>query len=129
MLRKIKILSFTLLALILLAVLSAILYIRSGGLDRFLENQIIAGLKDAGIRAEVGGTELSLSGNRAILDNLRLYVEGENQPFAVIEKIEGEFSVISYLRQRLNLKHLTITKPEIWIQIDEQGRSTFDEFK
>src|SRR5690242_4358172 len=118
MLRKIKILSFTLLALILLAVLSAILYIRSGGLDRFLQNQIIAGLKDTGIRAEIGGTQLSLSGNLATLNNLRLYIEGENQPFAVIEKIEGEFSVISYLRQRLNLKQLTIKKLEMWIQID-----------
>lgn len=129
MLRKIKILSFTLLALILLAVLSAILYIRSGGLDRFLQNQIIASLKDAGIRAEIGGTQLNLSGNRATLNNLRLYVDGENQPFAVVEKIEGDFSVISYLGQRINLKHLTITKPEMWIQVDEQGRSTFDKFK
>ncbi len=129
MLRKIKIFSFTLLALILLAVLSAILYIRSGGLDRFLQNQLIAGLQDAGIRAEVGSTQLSLTGNRATLDNLRLFLDGEDKPFVTIEKIEGEFSVISYLRQRLNLKQLTITKPEIWIQIDEQGRSTFDKLK
>src|SRR5215813_6887605 len=129
MFRRIKILLLTLLALILLATLSAVLYIRSGGLDSFLQNQIVAGLQDAGIRAEVGGTSLSLTGNRATLDNIRLFIEGEDKPFAVIEKIEGEFSVISYLGQRINLKQLTITKPQAWIQIDEQGRSTFDKFK
>src|SRR5438552_8986982 len=118
-----------LLGLLSLLVLAIIIYIRTGGLDRILREQIIAGLKDVGIRAEIGNTNLDITGSKVTFKDLYLYVEGEDKPFAKVESIEGEFSVISYLAQRINLTKLTIVRPDIRIEIDEQGRTVLDKLK
>jgi translocation and assembly module TamB len=129
MLRKIRNVVLFLLGLILLVVIAAVIYIRNGGLDNYLQKQIIVGLKEAGIHAVIGGTSLDISGSKATLNDVKLFMEGEEKPFATVEKIEGEFSVIAYLGQRVNLKRVTVTKPELWFKIDEQGRNTFDKLK
>jgi uncharacterized protein involved in outer membrane biogenesis len=129
MLRKIRNVALFLLGLILLLAIAAVIYIRSGGLDNILRNQIIAGLKDAGIRAELGHARLDITGSKVTFEKLELYAEGVDKPFALVERIEGEFSVISYLAQRINLTKLTIVKPEVWIEIDEGGQTVLDKLK
>jgi translocation and assembly module TamB len=129
MLRKIRNAALFLLGLILLLAIAAVIYIRSGGLDKILRNQIIAGLKENGIRAEIGDTKLDITGSKVTIEKLALYDEGGDKPFALVERIEGEFSVISYLAQRINLIKLTIVKPEVWIEIDERGQTVFDKLK
>ena len=129
MLRKIRNVALFLLGLILLLTIAAVIYIRSGGLDNILRNQIIAGLKDAGIRAELGNAKLDITGSKVTFENLKLFVEGEDKPFAIVERIEGQFSVISYLAQRINLRKLTIVKPEVWIEIDEGGKTVVDKLQ
>ncbi|MBI3653843.1 MAG: translocation/assembly module TamB domain-containing protein [Acidobacteria bacterium] len=127
--KKLKITTLLSLGLISLLVLTLIIYVRTGGLDRILRDQIIGGLQEVGIRAEIGDANLSLFGSKVTFNNVKLYVEGESQPFATVESINGEFSVISYLAQRINLTKLTIVKPEVWIDIDEQGRTVLDKLK
>lgn len=129
MLRKIRNVALFFLGLILLLAIALVIYIRSGGLDNILRNQIIAGLKDVGIRAEIGNTKLDITGSKVSIENLKLYAENEEKPFALVERIEGEFSVISYLAQRINLSKLTIVKPEIWLDIDERGQTVVDKLK
>jgi translocation and assembly module TamB len=127
--KKSKIAALSVLGLLALLVLAIIIYVRTGGLDRILRDQIIAGLKDAGIRADIGDTSLDISGSKVTFKKMELYLEGETVPFAKVESITGEFSVISYLAQRINLTKLTITRPEIWIDIDEQGGTVLDKLK
>jgi translocation and assembly module TamB len=129
MLRKIRNVALFFLGLILLLTIAVVIYIRSGGLDNILRNQIIAGLKDNGIRAVIGNTRLDITGSKVTFEKLELYAEGEDKPFVLVERIEGEFSVISYLAQRINLSKLTIVKPEIWINIDERGQTLVDKLK
>ena len=129
MLRKLKITFITLLSLVLLLLIAVLVYVRSGGLDSLLQGEIVLALREAGIRAEIGSTHLDITGSRASLENLALYAEGDSKPFGTIEKIEGEFSVLSYLQRRINLKKLTITRPEVWVAVDESGLSTFDRLK
>ncbi len=129
MLRKIKITLISLLSLILLLLIAILIYVRSGGLDTLLQGEIILALREAGVRAVIGSTHLDITGSKASLENLELYAEADGKPLGTIEKIEGEFSVLSYLQRRIKLKKLTITRPEIWIAIDESGASTFDKLK
>lgn len=127
--KKIKIAALSTLGLLLVLFLAVILYIRSGALDTLLREQLIAALAERGIRAEIGDTKLDLTGSKVTLEDLRLYVEGESQPFATIARFEGEFSVISYLNQQIDLKKIVVTRPEIWFKVDEQGRSFRDKVK
>jgi translocation and assembly module TamB len=126
--KKFKIVAL-LLGLLSLLALAIIIYIRTGGLDRILRDQIIAGLQENGIRAEIGDTKLDITGSKVTFKNFQLFLEGEAKPFVKVEQIEGEFSVISYLAQRINLTKLTITRPEVWIEIDEQGHTVLDKLK
>src|SRR5829696_1251479 len=129
MLRKIRNVALFLLGLTLLLTIAAVIYIRNGGLDNILRNQIIAALKDKGINTVLGKSTIDITGSKVTFENLELTVEGEEKPFAIVERIEGEFSVISYLAQRINLKKLTIVKPEVWITVDERGESVVDKLK
>ena len=127
--KKIKIAALSLLGLLLVLLIAVILYIRSGGLDNLLRDQIIAVLQDSGVRAEIGGTRVDLTGSKVTLENIRLYAEGESQPFATVEKLEGEFSVISYLNQRVDLKKVVVTRPEVWFTVDEKEQSFISKLK
>jgi translocation and assembly module TamB len=129
MLRKIKITLISLLSLILLLLIAVFIYVRSGGLDSLLQGQLILALREAGISAEIDSVHLDITGSRATLENLTLTTEADGKRIATIEKIEGKFSVLSYLQRRVNLEKLTITRPEIWLAVDESGQSTFDRLK
>jgi translocation and assembly module TamB len=128
MLRKIKITLISLLSLILLLLIAVLVYIRVGGLDSLLQGEIILALREVGIRATIDSTHLDITGSKASLEKITLLTEGGNK-IGAIEKIEGEFSVLSYLQRRVHLTKLTVTRPEIWVKIDESGHSTFDELK
>src|SRR5436305_14500245 len=38
----------------------------------------------------------------------------------------AEFSVISYLRREINITHVVVDQPEVWMSVDEKGRSNLD---
>src|SRR5262245_11022886 len=121
--KKVKIAALSILGLLILLAVAVLIFIRSGQLDKLLRDQIVAVLKDAGIHAEIGDSRLDLTGSKVTIEDIRLYIEGESQPFATIARIDGEFSVISYLSQRIDLKKLVVTRPEVWFTVDEQGGS------
>ena len=127
--KKIKIAALSLLGLLLVLLIAGILYIRSGGLDNLLREQLIAVLQESGVRAEIGGTRVDITGSKVTIENIRLYAEGESQPFTTVERIDGEFSVLSYLSQRIDLKKLVITRPEVWLTIDEKEESFITKLK
>ncbi|MEW6130282.1 MAG: translocation/assembly module TamB domain-containing protein [Acidobacteriota bacterium] len=126
---KIKIILVSLLSLFLLLLIAVFIYVRSGGLEHLLEDAIITSFKEVGIRAEIGASNLDLTGSKVTLENLELFIESDNQKLGSIEKIQGEFSVLSYLKQRVDLKKLSVIKPEFWIAVDDAGRTTLEKLK
>src|SRR5918911_5726305 len=124
--RKLLIAAFTLLGVILLLFLAAVFYIRSGRLDLYLQAQVIEALSDFGIRAEIGHTHLDLGGYKVTLDDVKLYTGDGKEPFGKIKQITAEFSVLSYLRREVNITHVAVDQPEVWLKVDEQGRSNLD---
>jgi translocation and assembly module TamB len=120
--RKLLIGAISVLSLILIVIVSVIFYIRSGRLDHFLQDQVIVGLADVGIRAEIGSTKLDIRGSRVSLNDLKLYAGDAEKPFGLVDSLEAEFSIVSYLRREINITQVAVTHPQIWVAYDEQGR-------
>ncbi|MFL6213671.1 MAG: translocation/assembly module TamB domain-containing protein [Blastocatellia bacterium] len=124
--RKLFIAALALLGVILLLFLAAVFYIRSGRLDLYLQAQVIEALSDFGIRAEIGSTHLDIGGSKVTLDDVKLYAGDGQQPFGQIKQMTAEFSVLSYLRREVNITRVALDQPEVWMKVDEQGRSNLD---
>ncbi|HSO76905.1 MAG TPA: translocation/assembly module TamB domain-containing protein [Blastocatellia bacterium] len=121
--RKLFIGAAILTSLVLLLALSALVYVRSGRLDLYLQSQVVKAFADVGIRAELGKTSLDLRGYRVTLDDIKLYAGDGQKPFGAIDSLSAQFSVLSYLGQRVKITQVKVTRPQIWIEFDEQGRS------
>jgi uncharacterized protein involved in outer membrane biogenesis len=109
--RKILIGAVSLLGLILLIIVGVFIYIRSGRLDNYLRDQIVTALADVGITAEIGGAHLDLRGYKVTLEDIKLSASNGKQRFGSIERLTAEFSVISYLKQRINITQVEIVHP------------------
>jgi translocation and assembly module TamB len=121
--RKLVIAALVVLGILLLLFIAVVFYIRSGRLDLFLKAQVIDALSDFGIRAEIGNTHLDIGGYKVTLDDVNLYAGDGQQPFGKFRQMTAEFSVISYLRREINITHIVVDQPEIWVSVDAQGRS------
>jgi len=119
--RKILIGAVSLVGLILLLIVGVFLYIRSGRLDNYLRDQIVTALADVGITAEIGRAHLDLRGYKVTLEDIKLSAANGKQRFGTIERLTAEFSVISYLKQRINITQVEIVHPSAWMEIDKQG--------
>ncbi|HKV39897.1 MAG TPA: translocation/assembly module TamB domain-containing protein, partial [Blastocatellia bacterium] len=124
--RRILIGALTALGLFLLFIVFTVIYIRSGRLDSFLQGEIIKSLGEAGIRAEMGRTHLQLRPYRVTIENLNLYSANSPKPLASVDRLEAEFSVLSYLSQRIKITEIDVVHPRVWIEIDEKGKSNID---
>jgi translocation and assembly module TamB len=124
--RKLLIGALSLLGLILLLAAFVFWYIRSGRLDLYLQNQVIAGLKDLGIRAEIGSAHLGIRGYKVTLYDVKLYAGDATEPFGKIKSIDASFSVLSYLRRDIRITSVTVDQPQIWIAFDGQGKINLD---
>jgi translocation and assembly module TamB len=119
--KKLLIGAISLLSLILLLIVGVFVYIRSGHLDNYLRDQIVTALADVGVTAEIGRTHLDIRGYKVTLEDIKLSAANGEQRFGTIERLTAEFSVISYLKQRINITQVEIEHPSVWIEIDKQG--------
>src|SRR6185369_815762 len=124
--RKLLIAALVLVGLLLLLFIAVVFYIRSGRLDLYLQAQVIEALGEFGIRAEIGNAHLDLRGYKVTLDDIKLYAGDGKTPFGKIKQMSAEFSVISYLRRQINITHVVVDQPEVWMSVDEKGRSNLD---
>jgi translocation and assembly module TamB len=119
--RKLLIGAVSLLTLILLLIIGLFIYIRSGRLDNYLRDQVVEALADVGISAEIGSATLDLRGYRVTLSDIKLSAANGNNRFGTIDRIEAQFSVLSYLNQRIKITNVEIVHPRAWIEFDKQG--------
>ena len=119
--KKLLIGAVSLLSLILLLIVGVFVYIRSGHLDNYLQDQIVTALADVGVTAEIGRTHLDIRGYKVTLEDIKLSASNGKNRFGTIEKLTAEFSVVSYLKQRINITQVEIVHPSAWIEIDKQG--------
>ena len=124
--RKFLVGALSLLILLFVSVISVFIYIRSGRLDLFVQNQIASGLGDLGIRAEIGKTHLDLGGYKVAVENVALYAGQQPAPFASIDSAVVQFSVLDYLKQNIKIDRVVITHPHLSVELDERGNSNLD---
>src|SRR5215216_441262 len=120
--RKFLIGAVTFLGLILILAIAIFWYIRSGRLDRYIQAKIVEALAEYGIRAEVEKTHLSITGYTVTLDNINLYAGDARDAFGKVDNIKVSFSVLSYLRQRINITEVTVNHPQVWVAYDKDGK-------
>src|SRR6185436_635226 len=120
--RKLLIGGLSLLGLLLLLIIGILFYIRSGKLDVYLEGQVKDALADFGIRAEFGRAHIDLRGYQVTLENIKLYAGDGQKPFGEIDRLTAQFSVLSYLHQKLKITQVEIVHPHAWLEVDKQGR-------
>lgn len=121
--RKLLIGAVSLLSLVVLLLIAVFFYVRSGRLDAYLREQVVEALADVGIKAKIGSSHLDLRGYRVTLNDIELSAGEGQKPFGAIESFSAQFSVLSYLHQRIQITQVEITRPSVWIEFDEQGRS------
>jgi translocation and assembly module TamB len=124
--RKLLIGALSTIALALILIAAIFIYIRGGRLDLYVQNRILESLQEVGIRASIERLHLDITGKKVTLENLTLYAGQGEKPFGSIEKIEVVFSVIDYLKGKINITEFTIIRPQVWIEFDEQGRSNLE---
>jgi len=124
--RKLLIGAISLLTLILLLVVGVFVYIRSGRLDNFLKDQIVDGLAEVGVNAEIGEAHLDLGGYKVTLSDIKLSAANGKNRFGTIDRIEAQFSVLSYLRQRIKITNVTVVHPSATLEYDKQGGFNLD---
>jgi translocation and assembly module TamB len=120
--RKLLIGAISLLSLILILLIAVFVYVRSGQLDVFLQRQVVAALADVGITARIGSAHLDIRGSRVTLKNVELYAGDGQKPFGAMDSLSAQFSVLSYLHQRIQITQVEIVHPHVRIEFDEQGR-------
>ncbi|HTG15801.1 MAG TPA: hypothetical protein VK747_11090, partial [Blastocatellia bacterium] len=120
--RRLLIGAIVLLSLVLLLVVSAIIYLRSGRLDLYLQDQVVEAFADVGIRAELGKTHLDIRGYRVTLEDIKLYAGDGQKPFGAIDRLTAQFSALSYLHQRFKITQVEVVHPHVWLELDELGR-------
>ncbi len=120
--KKLFIGAISLLGLILVLLIAVFIYVRSGQLDVFLQRQVVAALADVGITAKIGNTHLDIRGYRVTLENVEFYAGDGQKSFGAMDSLTAQFSVLSYLHQRIQITQIEIVHPHVWIEFDEQGR-------
>lgn len=120
--KKLFIGAISLLSLILILLIAVFIYVRSGQLDVFLQRQVVAALADVGITAKIGNTHLDIRGYRVTLENVEFYAGDGKKAFGAMDSLTAQFSVLSYLHQRIQITQIEIVHPHVWIEFDEHGR-------
>ena len=124
--RKLLIGAIAFLSLILALILGLFIYIRSGRLDNYLRDQVVEGLAEVGITAEIGSTSLDLRGYKVTLKDIKLSATNGKKRFGTIDSLTAQFSVLSYLSQRIKITNVQIDHPSVWIEFDKEGGFNLD---
>src|SRR5262245_24834487 len=120
----IGLLSFFFLAIIILA---GIFYVRSGRLNRYIADQVKTAIKEYGLRAEIGGFDISWGVRTAKLRDIKIYNDQTGQLIATLDRAELVTDIRTpyalRLRREVVFKRLDLQNLNVQIEVDEQGRS------
>jgi autotransporter translocation and assembly factor TamB len=114
------------------AILLAVLFYRTGYVDRYIARQIKDTFAQYGIRAEI--KEFHTTGARnVVMNDVELYDATTNEKLGRIDKLTAVVRIEDLyalnLRRNINLEKLTIDGVEVWVRFDEQGNSNFRNLK
>ncbi len=128
--RKILLLLASLVGLVITAGLIAFLSFRMGYVDRWLTARITKKLTEFGVRLEVGSLGSTIRGFTAEARDVKLFVEGNSEPFATIDRVTAVVSLKDILGfsgpTEINLRESVLEGVRAKYVIDSNGRSNLD---
>jgi hypothetical protein len=118
-----------LIALVIIAILIALLYLRSEKFNRFFAIEIEKALEAYGLRAEVEKVEPEYGSGAVTLRNLKLFNRQTGQLVATIDRARASFTIRDpfalRLRREIVFDRLELDAVDLWVAFDEQGQSNF----
>ncbi|MEW6126865.1 MAG: translocation/assembly module TamB domain-containing protein [Acidobacteriota bacterium] len=117
------------LALIIIIAVTAIYYVRSGRLNRYIVTQVQTALAEYGLRAEVGELDLVWGIRTAKVRDVKIYNAQTDQLIATIEQAELVVDIPNpyalRLRREIIFKRLDLDNLQAYVDLDEQGNTNF----
>src|SRR5689334_16970155 len=127
--RRLLIAGGIILLLILALALSGLYYIRSGRLNRFILTQVQTALTEYGIRAEIGGLDLSWGVRTAKAHDVKLYNQETGQPIATVDNVEIVVEIPNPFALRLSrdiiFKRVELDNLQAYVDLVAQGKTNF----
>jgi outer membrane protein insertion porin family len=121
--------AISLLLIALAVVLAAVIFIRSGKLNRYIAGQVKQALAEFGVRTEIGGFELSWGPRTATLEGLKFYNQQTGQLLATVDRAQLLVTIPDLyalrLRREVVFERLDLTNVQTFLDIDQQGNSNF----
>src|SRR5262245_13022092 len=118
-----------LIALVIIAVLIALHYLRSEKFNRFLAIEIEKALEAYGLRAEVEKVEPEFGSSAVTLRSLKLFNRQTGQLIATIDRARASITIRDpfalRLRREIVFDRLELDAVDLWVVFDEQGQSNF----
>src|SRR5262252_10640758 len=118
-----------LIALVFIAVLITLLYLRSERFNRFLAIEVEKALEAYGLRAEIGGGEPEFGSGAVTLHDVKLFNRQTGQLIATIGRARASITIRDpfalRLRREIVFDRLELDGGDLWVVFDEQGRSNF----
>jgi outer membrane protein assembly complex protein YaeT len=118
------------LLLILALVLGGLYYIRSGRLNRFILLQVQTALADYGVRAEIGGLDITWGVRTARAHDIKLYNEQTEQLIATLDTAEIAVEIPNpfalRLRRDIIFKRVDLDNLQAYVELDAQGKTNFN---
>lgn len=115
--------------LLLALAITAVYYIRSGRLNRYIVTQVQTALEEYGVRAEIGGLELAWGVRTADVRDVKLYNQQTRQLIATLDRAELVVEIPNpfalRFRREVIFKRLDLNNLQAYVEIDEQGISNF----
>ncbi len=131
--RRRKLFFIALLGLLLLiggVVLSSWLWLRSESFNRFVTAEIKNKLTEFGLRGELGSFGFAWTSQTARLKDLKIYNQQTGQLIASIKEIEMKTNIRDLyaikLSREVTLNQLSLDGVEVFLEIDEQGKSNLE---
>src|SRR5215813_6127159 len=118
-----------LIALVTLAVLITIFYLRSERFNRFLAIEIEKALEAYGLRAEVEKVDPEFGSSAVTLRNVKLFNRQTGQLVVTIDRARASFTIRDpfalRLRREIVFDRLELDAVDLWVVFDELGQSNF----
>src|SRR5262252_8098172 len=118
-----------LIALVFIAVLITLLYLRSERFNRFLAIEVEKALEAYGLRAEIGGGEPEFGSGAVTLHDVKLFNRQTGQLIATIDRARASLTIRDpfaiRLRREIVFDRLELDAVDLWVVFDEQGQSNF----
>ncbi|HKF57413.1 MAG TPA: hypothetical protein VKJ45_18290, partial [Blastocatellia bacterium] len=125
-----QILGITGISFVLVAVLAGVYLVRSGRLNRYITAQVKEALGEYGVRAEIGGFDLSWGARTAVVRDVKLYNQSSDKLIAALDRAVLVVEIPSPFALRLHreviFKRLDLTNLQLAIDVDQQGVTNFN---